>query len=332
MKRIVLPSDIAPSVPLCLSVEEWAGSFLPRGEYFMAWQVAPSVICGRHQDIALEVDLAEARRSGVGVWRRRSGGGAVLADANNVMLSYIAPSTSVGEAFARYTSRIIELLDLLGIRAEATGRNDITLGDRKVAGNAFMRLPHSVVVHGTMLIDTDAGLMERVLTPSRAKRESKGVVSVPSRVTTLRREGLKLSPSEFIDHANACFCPEEDGRVEIGPADMPAIRQLMERYTDPAFLRLEPRGEAVRCAPVYADGVGQLRFSLTLDSDSLVASASLDGDFFALRDISEAVIAPLIGLPYSIDSFKERLRQADAASAIAGCSDETLLRAMFNRQ
>lgn len=332
MKRIILPDTVSPTVPFYLSVEEWAARCLPEGEYIFAWQVPPSVICGRHQDIPLEVNLAEADRLGVEVWRRKSGGGAVLADMNNVMFSYIAPATSVQAAFTDYTSRIRSMLRSLGLEASATGRNDIAINGRKVAGNAFYRLPGKVIVHGTMLLDTDTELMSRLLTPSKAKRASKGVVSMPSRITTLRSEGLGMKADKFIDRALAYLCPAADESVEIKNDDLALIQNLMQTYTDPFFRRSEPAEKRIVCDTIYFDGVGQLQFSFSLNEDGLVSEASLEGDYFPLRDIDEAIIAPLIGSRYSKHAFEQRLLAVNADSAIVGCNTDQLLKAMFNLQ
>ena len=47
----------------------------------------------------------------------------------------------VTEVFAGYTAMIAGALQKIGIDAVATGRNDITIGGKKVSGNAFYHLP-----------------------------------------------------------------------------------------------------------------------------------------------------------------------------------------------
>ena len=56
-------------------------------DFFMLWRVGPSVIFGRNQDMEAEVNLPFCRREGIGVFRRKSGGGCVYADKGNLMIS-----------------------------------------------------------------------------------------------------------------------------------------------------------------------------------------------------------------------------------------------------
>lgn len=192
MIYVELPEGFATEkdkLPFFLAMEE----FLARhrdGEYFFMWQVDPTVIFGRNQQIDAEVNLAFCRREGIQVYRRKSGGGCVYADRNNIMFSHVASSARVATTFTRYTSAVAAMLRDLGMDAGSTGRNDIMIGDRKVSGYAFynINLPKGTraVVHGTMLYDADLPSMMQALTPSAVKLEAKGVASVRKRGWRIR--------------------------------------------------------------------------------------------------------------------------------------------------
>src|SRR5258708_7913865 len=51
----------------------------------------PFVCIGYHQDAAIELDLAACRHAGVGVLRRRLGGGAVLLDGGQLIFHFVWP-------------------------------------------------------------------------------------------------------------------------------------------------------------------------------------------------------------------------------------------------
>ena len=102
------------------------------------------------------------------------------------MMSYIAPRIDVLGTFADYTARVCAALGSLCLDAAVSGRNDITVGGKKVSGTAFYHLPGRSIVHGTMLYDTNFENMMNAITPSRAKLESNMVKSVESRITTLK--------------------------------------------------------------------------------------------------------------------------------------------------
>ena len=153
MKHPVLPADEVRPLPFYLAMEEWIARNLPPDDYFFAWRVNPTVICGRNQDIEKEVNLEYCRKNGISVVRRRSGGGCVYADMNNWMFSYITPSSEVSSTFARYTSMVADMLNSLGLETSATGRNDILVNKKKIAGNAFYHMADRAIVHGTMLYE-----------------------------------------------------------------------------------------------------------------------------------------------------------------------------------
>lgn len=333
MIQIIIPQSSAHDLPFFLAVEEWVATNLPANEYFFAWQVDPTVICGRHQDIPAEVDLAEAAGSGVAVWRRKSGGGAVLADRNNVMFSYITPSAGVETSFSRYTAMICSMLAAIGIKAEPTGRNDIAVAGLKVAGNAFLKLPGRCIVHGTMLCDADFELMARLLTPSRAKRMSKGVVSVPSRVTTLRREGLSMPIADFISHAVDFLCPDSSQAIFLDPEALREVEQIRLTYLDGvekgyghAWSKpMQPSPSNLRQG--YLEGVGSMKATWNSGSEGTIHSLDLEGDFFPIADIG-TISARLEGLPASREAVAAAL--PDIATIVAGLDAQTFANFLFD--
>lgn len=297
MKRICLPETKHPDIGFYLALEEWAAASLPPDRYFFAWQVAPSIICGRHQEIALEVNVETAAENGIQIWRRKSGGGAVLADMNNVMFSFITPLASVETCFDNYTSSICAMLASLGIDAAPTGRNDIAVNGKKVAGNAFFKTPDRCIVHGTMLVDADAELMNRVLTPSRAKLESKRVCSVSSHITTLRANGLCMTCAEFIDYACNWLC-EDEATIHLSESDIAEVDKIRESYLDESFLNLNSNLSVIPISnPDYINNLGQISITCYL-TDNKITSLSICGDVISSDNIQELTDG-IIGCPFN---------------------------------
>ena len=169
-----------------LATEEYVARHLDGDEYFFMWQVPPTVIFGRNQLIENEVNLDYCRRHGISTYRRKSGGGCVYADMNNIMFSYITKDENVSLTFSKYITMVADMLRKLGVDATASGRNDIMIGGRKVSGNAFYHIPGRSIVHGTMLYDTDMQNMVGAITPSDEKLVSKGIQSVRQHITLLK--------------------------------------------------------------------------------------------------------------------------------------------------
>ena len=278
-------------LPVYLSAEEWIARHMPPGDYFFAWQVAPTVICGRHQDVASEVDLHFCAEHGIEVYRRKSGGGAVFADCNNIMFSHIAPAAAVQDAFSDYTSRVVAALRALGLDAEASGRNDILVGGKKVAGNAYYKCNDRSIVHGTMLYDTDAALMGGALTPARAKLESHKVVSVPSRITTVRSHLPELTLEAFMKHMLAYIC---DGDIRLPDEAASEIENISRPY----FVETFGNESISRACAERVAGAGTVVAETVLSHDGIIKYVRLTGDFFALPPF-DAAMARLSGVRHA---------------------------------
>lgn len=329
MKHPVLPTDEQHPLPFYLAMEEWVARHLPPDDYFFVWRVNPTVICGRNQDIEKEVNLPYCHSNGINIVRRRSGGGCVYADMDNWMFSYITPDEEVSTTFSRYTSIVADMLSSLGFEATASGRNDIFIGDRKVAGNAFYHIPGRSIVHGTMLCDFDAERMANAITPSRSKLESKAVQSVPAHITCLKNEGLKISMEEFGRYAVTYLTHGSD--IPLTPEDVAEIKEIEQTYYSPSFFsgRQKSCGET-SVLPVIrrhkrVDGAGEFNISISLNERREIDNLRISGDFFAVGDIENKLINPLKRIEYSFSSLSAAISSLDPSSVIHGLDRESLL-------
>jgi lipoate-protein ligase A len=171
------------------------------------WEwAAPAVIIGSFQSLRNEVDTGQARRLGITVVRRISGGGAMFAEpGDTITYSLYAPGSlvagmSYAESYAYLDDWVIgALTEDLGLSAWYQPLNDITSSQGKIGGAAQKRLASGVVLHHvTMAYDIDAGTMMRVLRIGREKLSDKGIASAAKRVDPLRRQ-TRLLRSEIID-------------------------------------------------------------------------------------------------------------------------------------
>ena len=328
MKHLVLPDERIRRLPFYLAMEEWAAHRMPPGEYFFAWRTKPTVICGRHQEIDKEVNLDFCRAHGIDVCRRRSGGGCVYADMNNWMFSYVTPSDEVTTTFAGYTTMIASMLATLGFDVAATGRNDLFINGRKVAGNAFYHLPGRSIVHGTMLYDIDTSTMSRAITPGKAKLESKGVKSVASHVTCLKDEGMALSVEEFGKYAVEHLT--DGSPIVLTEAQIAEIEEIEKGYYEPSFLAghfrdmpSEKSRALIRKRRI--EGVGDFSVAIVLDAERHISSVGISGDYFITGDLEREIISRLKGVKYEADAIGNALATIDPDSVITGLSRQQLI-------
>lgn len=318
MIHVTLPDHTPRPLPFYLAMEEFLAA-RDNDDYFFMWQVEPTVIIGRNQHILTEVNLSYCKEHGIDVVRRKSGGGCVYADMNNVMFSYITTSDTVTTTFSRYTGMVADMLCRLGIDAHAGGRNDIIIGERKVSGNAFYHKRHRAILHGTMLYDTDLSAMLKAITPSHVKLTSKGVESVRSRVINIK-EVSDISLSEFKKSAASILC---DSQIELTPDDIRAIQEIELTYRDPRWLNGNSP-KATSTSSRHIDGVGQLDISLSLRAD-VIEDIDIMGDFFLLSDIDTMILDRLRGVRYTRQEIETAMTGIDTSAVIAGLSTQQFI-------
>lgn len=234
MVYIELPGEQQRRLSFYLAMEEYVARHVSATDSFFLWQVEPSVIFGRHQVAGQEVDLDYCRRHGIRVYRRKSGGGCVYADEQNLMLSYVTRDDHVALAFNRFVNMLLLVLRRLGVQAVTTRRNDVLIGDRKVSGTACYHLPGCSIVHATLLYDTDMRHMTHAITPPPGKLREKGIRSVRQRITLLK-DFIPQSLPELRAHIRSTLCT---GTLALGEADVAAICRMEQGYLDEEFLHL----------------------------------------------------------------------------------------------
>lgn len=142
-----------------------------------------AVIIGRNQNAWKECSIANMDADGVQLVRRHSGGGAVFHDNGNLNFSFITDEKHYD--LNRQMQVILNAVSKLGLKAELSGRNDITVDGKKFSGNAFSLAKGNRSHHGTILVNADLTKLSNYLCVSKEKMRSKGIDSVRARVCNL---------------------------------------------------------------------------------------------------------------------------------------------------
>lgn len=232
MKYITLPTSEVRRLSFYLAMEEYVARHLDKQDSFFLWQVEPSVIFGRNQVLENEVNVDYCRAHGIRLYRRKSGGGCVYADSDNVMLSYISKGDNVGLAFNRFIQMMLLVMRKMGVEAVGTRHNDILIGDKKVCGTACYHIDGRNIVHSTMLYDTNMEHMLQAITPSQEKLQSKGIQSVRQRITLLK-DHVTLSLEEVKALIRQTLCSDER---TLTAGEVAGIEQLEQEYLRKDFI------------------------------------------------------------------------------------------------
>lgn len=301
MVYVNIPENKNRLLTFYLAAEEYVANSFDRKDYFFMWQVYPTVIFGRNQLIENEVNLEYCKNHDIKTFRRKSGGGCVYADMNNIMLSYITDEGNVNFTFNKYINLIVFMLNKLGVNAVASGRNDIMIDGRKVSGNAFYHTPKRNIVHGTMLYDTDMQNMVGSITPSDTKLISKGIQSVRQHITLLK-DYIDLSLEEFKAFMKQQLCDEE---ITLTEEDIEQIKIIEQEYLSKEFIYgNNPKYNIISKQRINDVGDMEIRIEI---KNNIIKSINVMGDFFIAGDIDAKIIKPLRNIPLERNRISEAL-------------------------
>ena len=133
------------------------------GGCFFLWQNEPAVILGRFNNIDDEINIKFARENNIKIVRRNSGGGAVYHDLGNVNYSFILHDDKKYN-LKFFADIIINALKKIGINGTLEfNHNDLLINNYKFSGMAQYHKDNILLHHGTLLFDSDLGVIPKVL-------------------------------------------------------------------------------------------------------------------------------------------------------------------------
>jgi len=291
------------------------------------WQNRHTVVIGRNQECWKECNVEALEADSGRLARRLSGGGAVYHDLGNLNFTFILCKQDFD--VTRQLSVVVEACRLLGIRAEISGRNDLTVDGKKVSGNAFYISAGRCCHHGTLLLQSDLEQMERFLNVPQDKLQRKGVLSVHARVGNLGESCPGLTADQMCELLVQAFGTVYGLPAEPFPEkrlDVQAVADRRVFYASdlwrlsqkrPANLVLSHRfgwGDFQLYAAVRSGVLSGVRvYSDALDSDFINRlPRALEGIRFSVDAIAEA-IATVKSCPQISADISAYLKEAAAS-------------------
>lgn len=264
------------------------------------WQNNNSVVIGRNQNAYTECRLSALETEGVLLARRRSGGGAVYHDLGNLNFSFVADKITY--SLERQQQVILNMAKRLGMPAEISGRNDVTVFGRKFSGNAFLHSAGVSLHHGTILINTNTNQMARYLTPPPGKLKAKGVRSVRSRVVNLS----ELNPAVTVTSARdalyesfiECYVNAAPERLEISDLDAEKLAGLTARNREKKYNLGQNVFYSAQITHTFSWGNADVRAEIT---DGILTAIQIYTDALDV-DLPTRIESELLGSPLTAEA------------------------------
>lgn len=288
-------------------------------EYFLAWSTCPSVIFGANQIMNNEINLEYVKENNINICRRLSGGGAVYADENNLMYTFILNLnnySSRDEIFEFCLSKICKVFkEKLNLDVSYSGRNDLLFNGAKISGSSFYFYGNRVIFHGTLLYDVDVDRMVRSLNPKKEKLTLKGIESIRQRVVNLK----DYTSYSLLDIKKALiegFCDQEIVNI---PFDL--VKPYQDHLNSMEYIYGKEFKYNISNEMRFNNGFIKADISVI---DQKVAGLRLSGDFFSLKDTS-LLINRLINISYQKDEIYAILKDVDVSDFILGLNNKEFI-------
>lgn len=234
---VIPPVTLDPAMHVALDeviTADVAAGVRPPTLRFWDWD-ARLVVIGSFQSYRNEIDDEGAKRHGIEVVRRVSGGGAMFMEPGNTITYSLSVPTSLVEglsfeqSYAFLDDWVMTALADVGINARYVPLNDFASEKGKIAGAAQKRYVAGAVLHHvTMAYDIDADKMLQVLRIGREKMSDKGTRSANKRVDPMRSQ-TGLARDEIIERFLASFRAQHATReATYSEDDLSRARALME--------------------------------------------------------------------------------------------------------
>ena len=163
-----------PTAAANLAVEEALLELAERGEwgreYLRVWQANETIaVIGRGSRCSQEVNVSECADAGIPVFRRISGGAAIVAGPGcllyAVMLSLrLRPELQMIDVAHEFVmQQMVAALKPIAPQLTYAGTCDLVIDGRKVSGNSLKVRREWLLYHGTLLLNMDLQNMERYL-------------------------------------------------------------------------------------------------------------------------------------------------------------------------
>lgn len=300
-----------------IATEDWifrdmlSDEDLQNTQILFLWRNDNTVVIGRFQNPWTECHTEKMEEDKVLLARRQSGGGAVYHDLGNTNFTFLSAKNNFSKS--DNNKIITNAINSFGLNATTSGRNDIVVevsdGEKKISGSAFKETKARSFHHGTLLIKTNLTKLAEYLKPNKKKLESKGIVSVRSRVTNLCDLNPEITHELLSKRIIEEFFKHYQSSCEVEILDhekLSNIPKLQEHYQ-----KMSDWNWRFGESPTFSHNMSE-RFSwgsmdVHLDVEhAVIKKAQIFSDSLH-PEMIEVLMASLCNIPYTKEALKKTL-------------------------
>lgn len=292
-------------------------------EIFYLWRNDNAIIVGKNQNTLSEINVDYVKEKNIKVVRRLTGGGAVYHDLGNLNYTFIENKKKNFNDFRGFCEPITTALNEMGVEAEFSGRNDMTIEGKKFSGTAQCKYKDRVMHHGTLLFSSVKADISGALKPREIKFSGKSVKSVSSRITNIsdHLEG----DMDVIEFRNRVMKSVAGGMDQVTTFSDQEVSEII-RLRDEKYAKWEwnyghsPKFEMTREGRFPG---GTLEVTIEVKK-GVIEKIRIYGDFFGTRDVS-ILESALTGVAHNEETISKVLQNLDIHDYMVNITKEDLL-------
>lgn len=296
-------------------------------DIFYLWRNDNAIIVGTNQNTLSEINVEYVKEKEIKVVRRLTGGGAVYHDLGNINYTFIENSKKSFNDFRGFCEPITKALNELGVKAEFSGRNDMTIDGKKFSGTAQCKYKNRVMHHGTLLFSSKKSDISGALKPRDIKFTGKSVKSVASRITNIS-EHLEspMDVLEFRDRIMRLVAGGLDNITVFDAIEEEKIKKLREeKYSTWEW----NYGQSPKFSMTKEGRFTGGTLEVTLDvQKGCIENIRIYGDFFGTGNIHE-LEEKLIGVKHQEQNVLDALKEITLSDYMVNVQDEELAGLLF---
>ena len=273
------------------------------------------ILIGYHQNPHQEVNLELAESFGIEIGRRRTGGGAIYFNKEQIGWEIVASLKDFNiknyEELSQYMcEKVAKALSTFGVEAKYRPRNDIEINGKKISGTGGVFQEGAFLYQGTILIDFDPDKMASLLKIPYEKLKDKNISSAKERVTSLKQE-LGFTPT-FEEIAKSIEDVFKDFGLEDGSLTKEEefmLEKTSKELNSKEWVFANDSTDKLIDTKTIRTKAGTFKIGFKIDkTKKLLEYIVINGDFFATPPSAIKDLESYLKFSY-IDEIPQRIKE-----------------------